>query len=139
MRYVTAGEVVAINEAEIGPGLLADFGLLESAVLRAQQSVFGADAYPDIHSKAAALLHSLIRNHPFIDGNKRTAVLSVLVFYELNGYWVEAEQDEPADRTRLPGRCETERDSTRRERTRWAAHALKTWRTSAFPLLDHQG
>lgn len=94
MRYVTAGEVAAINEAEIGPDLLADFGLLESAVLRPQQSVFGQDAYPDIHSKAAALMHSLVRNHPFIDGNKRTAVVAVLVFYGLNGVWLDAAQDE---------------------------------------------
>lgn len=94
MRYLTAGEVAAINEAESGPDLLADFGLLESAVLRPQQTIFGNDAYPDIHSKAAALLHSLIRNHPFIDGNKRTAVLAMLVFYGLNGSWIEAQQDE---------------------------------------------
>jgi death-on-curing protein len=46
IRYLTTGEVVAINEAEVGPNLLADFGLLESAVLRPQQSAFGADAYP---------------------------------------------------------------------------------------------
>ena len=94
MRYLTAGEVVAINEAEIGPDLLADFGLLESAVLRSQQTVFGQDAYPDINSKAAALLHSLVRNHPFIDGNKRTAVVALLVFYGLNGLWLDAAQGE---------------------------------------------
>lgn len=94
MRYITVGEVVAINEAEVGPDLLADFGLLESAVLRPQQTVFGQDAYPDVDTKAAALLHSLIRNHPFIDGNKRTAVVSVLVFYGLNGMGIDAEQDE---------------------------------------------
>jgi death on curing protein len=67
VRYLTTGEVVAINEAEVGPNLLADFGLLESAVLRPQQTAFGADAYQDVHSKAAALLHSLVNNHPFID------------------------------------------------------------------------
>lgn len=94
MRYVTVGEVAAINEAEIGPDLLADFGLLESAVLRPQQTVFGQDAYPDIDTKAAALLHRMIRNHPFIDGNKRTAVISVIVFYGLNGTWIDAQQDE---------------------------------------------
>lgn len=94
VRYLTAGDVIAINEAERGPDFLADFGLLESAVLRPQQSVAGHDAYPDIHSKAAALLHSLIRNHPFIDGNKRTAVLAVLMFYGLNGMWLETTQEE---------------------------------------------
>lgn len=81
MRYLTASDVVLVNQQETGPDLLADFGLLEAAVLRPQQSVFGSDAYPDIHSKAAAMMHSLIRNHPFVDGNKRTGVLSVIVFY----------------------------------------------------------
>ncbi|WP_155769446.1 Fic family protein [Mycobacterium asiaticum] len=50
-------------------------GLLESAVLRPQATTFGDDAYPTTHEKAAALLHSLTRNHPFVDGNKRTAWL----------------------------------------------------------------
>jgi death-on-curing protein len=94
MRYLSPSEVIGINEQEVGPGLLADFGLLEAAVLRPQQTVFGADAYPDIHTKAAALMHSLIRNHPFLDGNKRTAVLSVIVFYNLNGYAIDAAQGE---------------------------------------------
>ena len=49
---------------------------------------------PDIHTKAAAMMHSLIRNHPFVDGNKRTGVLSMILFYNLNGYAVEAEQEE---------------------------------------------
>jgi death on curing protein len=93
IRYLTTGEVVAINEAEVGPHLLADFGLLESAVLRPQTTVFGGDAYPDVHGKAAALFHSLVKNHAFVDGNKRTAVLAVLMFYGLNGWWVEAAQD----------------------------------------------
>lgn len=79
-----------INEAEIGP----DFGLLEAAVLRPQQTVFGSDAYPDLHTKAAAMLHSLIRNHPFVDGNKRTAILSMIVFYNLNGHAIEVSEEE---------------------------------------------
>jgi death on curing protein len=83
-----------VNQQEIGPDLLADFGLLEAAVLRPQQSVFGSDAYPDVHTKAAAMMHSLIRNHPFVDGNKRTGVLSVILFYNLNGYMVEAAQED---------------------------------------------
>lgn len=95
MRYLTVGDVLRINEAEAGsPDLLRDFGLLESATLRPQTSAFGQDAYPTLHSKAAALMHSLIRNHPFVDGNKRTAVIAVIVFYGLNGYWIEVEQGE---------------------------------------------
>lgn len=72
-------------------------GLLESAVARPQASAFGTDAYPDLASKAAALLHSLVLNHAFIDGNKRTAVLSTLVFLDLNGYMVRWDQQEALD------------------------------------------
>jgi death-on-curing protein len=60
--YLTVSDVVGLSEAEVGPDILVDLGLLESAVLRPQQTVAGQDAYPDIHTKAAALMHSLIRN-----------------------------------------------------------------------------
>jgi death-on-curing protein len=86
VRYLTLGEVVRISEAEVGEDVLADLGLLDAAVQRPQQSAFGADAYLDVHHKAAALLHSLARNHPFVDGNKRVAAAAMLVFYALNGY-----------------------------------------------------
>jgi len=65
--------VEMLNERLVGPDMLRDFGLLDSAVMRPQASAFGDDAYPTIHEKAAALLHGLARNHPFVDGNKRTA------------------------------------------------------------------
>lgn len=94
MRYPTASEVIAFNEQVDGPGGLVDFGLLESAILRPQASAFGRDAYPDIHAKAAALFHSLARNHAFFNGNKRTAVVTVGFFYALNGWWLEAAQGE---------------------------------------------
>ena len=63
MRYLTVGEVETMNNAETGSNLLVDFGLLESAVLRPQQTVGGQLAYSDIYEQAAALMHSLARNH----------------------------------------------------------------------------
>jgi death-on-curing protein len=72
--YLTVGDVLALHEQEVGANLLADFGLLESAVLRPQTTIGGEDAYPDLHTKAAAMFHSLARNHAFLDGNKRVAV-----------------------------------------------------------------
>ncbi len=62
-----------------------DVGLLESALARPQASAFGEDAYPTIHQKAAALVHSLARNHALIDGNKRLALAATLAFYGVNG------------------------------------------------------
>ena len=64
--------------------VVRDWGLLESAVYRPQSTVFGTEAYPDVHAKAAALLHSLTRNHPLLDGNKRLAWLSTRLFYVRN-------------------------------------------------------
>lgn len=99
MRYLTVEEVLRISEMEAGPNLCTDRNLLESAVFRPQMTVGGEDAYPDVHRKAAALFHSLVRNHCFIDGNKRTAAIASLVFYQLNGWWIEMEQDELYDLT----------------------------------------
>jgi len=58
---------------------------LEAAVARPQATVHGKDAYPDLDSKAAALLHSVARNHALIDGNKRLALTAVIAFDGLNG------------------------------------------------------
>lgn len=64
---------------------IRDMGLLGSAAARPQTTVFGEDAYPDIWTKAAALLQSVVKNHPLIDGNKRLGWLSTAVSLELNG------------------------------------------------------
>lgn len=63
-----------------------DIGLLESAVGRPLASFDGKDLYPDIFYKSAALLQSLLKNHPFVDGNKRTALSSAGLFLRINGY-----------------------------------------------------
>ncbi len=85
--YLTLDDVLAAAEAHLGhPAEVGDYGLLESAVARPQATVFGEDAYPTIHEKAAALLQSLAANHPLPDGNKRTAFVAMALFYGLNGH-----------------------------------------------------
>ena len=98
MRYLTVEEVLDIN-AEVmgGRHVLRDRSLLESAVARPKASAFGADGYPDLVAKPAALLHSLVLNHSFVDGNKRTAVLATLVFLDLNGFVVHWDQEAALD------------------------------------------
>ena len=87
--YLTLDDVLAAAEAHLGhPAEVGDYGLLESAVARPQATVFGEDAYPTIHGKAAALLQSLAANHPLLDGNKRTAFVATALFYGLNGHHV---------------------------------------------------
>ncbi len=89
--YVTSSDVLTINQRLCGPDQLRDFGLLDAAVVRPQHSAFGEDAFPTIHEKAAALLHGLARNHPFVTGNKRTAWMATAMFYMVNGYHLTAE------------------------------------------------
>jgi death on curing protein len=90
-RYLTVDDIRQINAAVLeNPNLLRDLGLLESAVLRPQTTVGGADAYPGVVDKAAALFHSLTLNHAFVDGNKRTAVVALVIFLEMNGHRVHA-------------------------------------------------
>lgn len=67
---------------------------LDTAVHSPRQSMFGADLYPDLPSKAAALVHSIITNHPFSDGNKRTAVVALAVMLEVNGRTLNASNDD---------------------------------------------
>ena len=69
---------------------LRDEGLLESAVYRPQASFGGQDLYPDLFSKAAALGHSIISNHPFVDGNKRIGFEAIRLMLRLNGYDIHA-------------------------------------------------
>lgn len=95
IRYLDVDDVLHLHLLEVGPDVgLRDRNLLEAAVERPQQSAFGDDAYPTLASKAAALLESLARNHPFVDGNKRIAVLASFAFLELNGHPVETSNDD---------------------------------------------
>ena len=76
---------------------MRDVGLLEAAVHRPRASVLGQDAYPDLFAKAAALMHSLARNHPLADGNKRLAWLATYVFLAKNGVDVDPDDDAAYD------------------------------------------
>ncbi len=67
-----------------GPARVRDYGLLSAAAARPSTVAFGQEAYPDIWSKAAALLHSVCMNHALIDGNKRLAWAATRVFLGLN-------------------------------------------------------
>ena len=72
MIYLTLPELLHIAERTLGPGyLVRDYGLLEAALARPQATAFGKDAYPSLDTNAAALLHSLARNHALIDGGHR--------------------------------------------------------------------
>lgn len=86
VEYLDLGDVLDLAERLLGTPLpLRDVGLLGSAVARPQTTIGGEDAYPDLWSKAAALLHSIVNNHALVDGNKRLGWLATAVFLDLNG------------------------------------------------------
>lgn len=98
IRYLSLENLLRIADAAVdGDVVVRDIGLLESALGRPRATVFGADAYPSLHLKAAALLHSLARNHALVDGNKRLAWAGTAVFLGINGHRVVTGQDEVVD------------------------------------------
>ncbi|WP_405092443.1 Fic family protein [Micromonospora sp. NBC_01392] len=85
IHYLEVDDLVEIASIVLGETpQVRDFGLLSSAVVRPATVVFGQEAYPDLWSKAAALLHSVCMNHALIDGNKRLAWAAARVFLALN-------------------------------------------------------
>ncbi len=100
-KHLTLDEVIAIHDSMIelygGSFGIRDVGLLQSAISRPQASFGGVDLYPTIFDKAAALFHSLMFNHAFLDGNKRTTMTATARFLAINGYSVEVEQREFVD------------------------------------------
>jgi death-on-curing protein len=98
ISYLTLEQILVIHEDQIvrygGTSGLRSLELLESAVFRPQSTFDGNDLYEDIFEKAASLMHSLILNHPFVDGNKRTGMVGGLVFLEVNGFSLQVQQEE---------------------------------------------
>ena len=93
-RHLTAEQALRVARTAVGgPIHVRDVGLLEAAVHRPRASVLGQDAYSDLLTKAAALLHSLARNHPLVDGNKRLAWLATYVFLAKNDVIVDPDDD----------------------------------------------
>ena len=95
IEYLDLEDLLEIARRAVGEDVaIRDHGLLESALARPRASVFGQDAYADVHLKAAALLQSLARNDALIDGNKRLAWTACRTFLAVNGVWIKASEDQ---------------------------------------------
>lgn len=98
MKYLNPEQVLFIHARIIeetgGAHGVRDLGLLESAVARPQATFDGRDLHSNLFIKAAALLHALIKNHPFVDGNKRTGMISAGLFLRANGAELNATNKE---------------------------------------------
>ena len=98
MIYLDISDLLHVAERVLGPEVpVRDLGLLESALARPRARAYGADAYADLDHKAAALLHSIARNHALVDGNKRLALAATIAFYGLNGRRLTLTNDEAYD------------------------------------------
>ncbi|NLT26042.1 MAG: type II toxin-antitoxin system death-on-curing family toxin [Microbacteriaceae bacterium] len=84
-----------ILRQDVGP--IRDAGLLDAALQRPASTLFGADAYPDLAAKAAAMLESIVRNHSLVDGNERFGWFATMVFLDLNGADLDIPADEACD------------------------------------------
>ena len=98
MNYLTPEQVLFIHSRLVtetgGSHGLRDLALLESAVARPRATFDSKELYPDLFTKAAALMDSLINNHPFLDGNKRTGITATGLFLRINGWVLTASSEE---------------------------------------------
>jgi len=123
--YLSVAQVLRLHERLItvfgGSRGLRDAGSLESAVARPQMTFGGEDLYPDIAAKAAALMHSLVMNHPFLDGNKRVGVMTMELFLLVNSCELDAVDEAIEAVTMAVARGEVEAEALAiwlRQRTR---------------------
>lgn len=136
VKYLTEAEVIAINEEMVAKfgGLhgVRNLNMLSLAVGRPQMSVGFRDAYESIFDKAAALLHSIINNHPFLDGNKRTSFFSAILFLAYNGWSVEFTRREGVKFTRAAHN----QDYTVEQISKWLeGHSIKSLKQGAYKIL----
>jgi death-on-curing protein len=98
MRYLSLAEVLVLHERIVarsgGAAGLRDLGGLESALAQPRATFDGVDLYPSLAEKAAALAHSLVGNHPFVDGNKRIGHAALETYLVLNGFELAAGVDD---------------------------------------------
>ncbi|EKE05711.1 MAG: hypothetical protein ACD_19C00182G0039 [uncultured bacterium] len=88
MKTLTPRQILLLHEAMIkkhgGSSGVRDIGMFESAIFRPFATFAGSDLYPNIYLKSAAFVQSIVKNHPFIDGNKRTAFVGCFMFLKIN-------------------------------------------------------
>jgi death-on-curing protein len=113
--HLSLDQVLQIHELQIekfgGAAGLRDPAALESAVARPAMTFGGEDLYPDVPSKTAALMHSLVMNHAFVDGNKRVGITAAELFLRLNGYRLDASNPELEELTMTVARGELDAEA----------------------------
>lgn len=128
MIFLTVGDVLVLHEEVVrasgGSAGVRDMGAVESAVAQPQAAFGGQELYPTLAEKAAALSFSLVKNHAFVDGNKRIGWASMRVFLRLNGYEIAADVDEQERAVLALAAGETSREDW----TAWVKEHLQEWK-----------
>jgi death on curing protein len=92
--HLDLDDLLHVAARTLGDVQVRDVGLLQSALARPRSMAFGKDAYPSIHQKAAALLHSIARTHPLVDGDKGLALAATIAFLGMNGLRLSFSNDD---------------------------------------------
>lgn len=124
--YLSVMQVIDLHQRQVGSfggsAGLRDKGALEAAAARPQMTFGGEDLYPDLAEKAAALLHSLVMNHPFVDGNKRVGAMAAELLLAVNGVDLTASDEDFIELTLAAARGELSAEAIAiwfRQRTRY--------------------
>lgn len=96
LQYLDLEDLLELTR-RLRAGPVRDVGLLKGAALRPRASAFGQEAYPNLAAKTAALLHSLVRSHPLVDGNNRLGWLAAVILLRINGVTIDASDDDAFD------------------------------------------
>lgn len=128
IHYLTAAQVLFIHDRLIaetgGSEGIRDLGLVAAAMARPQATFDGADLYRTLFTKAAALMASLVNNHPFVDGNKRVGITAAGLFLRLNGYRLSA------------ANAELERFTLEVEQSRLTVDEMANWFREQSTMMD---
>jgi len=105
ISYLDAGDLLVLATAVTGGDLLVrDIGLLDTAAYRPRATVLGVEAYDTLWLKSSALLDTIVRTRPLVEGNWRLAWVAAVTMCDINGYWIEADEDDALDLVRALGR-----------------------------------
>jgi death-on-curing protein len=109
IAYLDASDLLVLAAAVTGGDLVVrDLGLLDSAAHRPRATVLGVEAYDTLWLKAAALLDSIVRTRPLIEGNWRLGWVAAVTLCDMNGWWIDADEDEALEIVREVGRGNVE-------------------------------
>ncbi|HUQ56006.1 type II toxin-antitoxin system death-on-curing family toxin [Lentzea sp.] len=105
ISYLDAGDLLVLATAVTGGDLVVrDIGLLDTAAYRPRATVLGVEAYNTLWMKSSALLDSIVRTRPLVEGNWRLGWVSAVTMCDINGYWIDADEDDALDLVRSLGR-----------------------------------